>query len=157
MKLPSNQQTAAILTGVVIVATALMVWNWSGTDATRWGSGFSLTSPVIGQEEEAEETEGGGAAEAVPTATITYGQAVNDYGDQRFQFSSCHGTPGSLTMKQGSTVMLDNRDDKARTVQFGTLTYKLPAYGFKLATASELGDVAILCDGGGAAVLKVQP
>jgi len=137
-----------------------------GADKKRegFGSMFSLRSEVLSPEERAE------TAAPVTTATaatkakslavdvpLNYGDAINRYGDMRFQFVGCQGTPGSMVAKQGSVIMLDNRDDKARVVSMGGATYKLQPLGYALAIASETGNLQITCDGGGAATISVQP
>jgi hypothetical protein len=88
---------------------------------------------------------------------LNYGDAVNEYGDARFQFVGCHGTPGSLVAKKGTVIMLDNRDNEAHVIAMGKATYNLKALDYALAIASETGDLQITCDGGGAATISVQP
>jgi hypothetical protein len=90
------------------------------------------------------------------TLGITYDEAIELYGDYRFQFVDCHGTPGSINMAAGSTFLLDNRDAEAHTIKVGSTSYSVAAYGFRVAKAPKAGTYNITCDGGGAATLKVQ-
>lgn len=98
-----------------------------------------------------------GAPKAAAPAAMTYDEAVQTYGSMRFQFLNCRGTPGSMTLKKGTSYLLDNRDDKAHTIAVGTKSYKLGAYGFTVIKATDTGTLNITCDGGGAANLIVQP
>ncbi len=92
-----------------------------------------------------------------PVLPLTYDAAVDLYGDYRFQFIGCHGTPGEINVAKGATVMLDNRDAKKHTIMIGTKSYALGAYGFAIANSGKTaGDFNITCDGGGAATLHVR-
>jgi len=75
-----------------------------------------------------------------------------------FQFVSCHGMPGLLTLKKGKKFMLDNRDNISRKIAIvGGQSFKIAPYSFAIATApSTIGTHYITCDGGGAASIKVQ-
>ena len=96
-------------------------------------------------------------APATGAKPLTYEQAVTQYGGYRFQFVSCHGSPGTMTVTSGKKFMLDNRDAKAHTIMVGKVAYKVGGNGFAIATAaSAVGTYNITCDGGGAATLKVQ-
>ena len=91
------------------------------------------------------------------TSSLTYTKAMELYGNGfRFQFSDCHGNPGQMSIRQGVKFMLDNRDNKAHTIVIKSQTFRIPAYGFAIATAKELGTYNITCDGGGAAELNVE-
>ncbi len=90
-----------------------------------------------------------------PAKKLSYGQAVNAY-KFRFQFLQCHGNPGTLAVKQGTVVMLDNRDAVAHTIKADKQTFKIAGYDYALLHTSALGDLFITCDGGGAAKLNVQ-
>ena len=104
---------------------------------------------------------GGDASSSVPAANpgpLTFEQALEIYSANgyRFEFASCHGRPGSLSMKVGTKFMLDNRDPLAHTFVAGSSTYHIGPYGFAIATAKDLGTYNITCDGGGAAQVVVQ-
>lgn len=88
-------------------------------------------------------------------SATAYQKAVesNSY---RFQFSNCHGNPGTLTLKQGVKVMLDNRDAATHTFGFGGAKYTVKGYSFVIVTAPKAGTHYITCDGGGAAQMITQ-
>jgi hypothetical protein len=70
---------------------------------------------------------------AKPT-TLTYQQALEKYKDKRIQFdNSCASTPKTVTYKDNTGIMLDNRSSQTRTIKVGT-AYTLKPYGFKIIT-----------------------
>ena len=74
----------------------------------------------------------------------------------RLQFLNCHGSPGTLIMKKGAELMLDNRDIRARRIGIGSDQYIIPAYDFLIVTPRVTGVNYVTCDGGGAARLNVE-
>lgn len=94
------------------------------------------------------------------SATQRYLDAIRIYKSvgYYFQFVSCHGSPGSLTLKKGKKFMLDNRDNVTRKIAIqGGQSFQIGPYNFAIATApSTLGTHYITCDGGGAASILVQ-
>ncbi|MEI6510442.1 MAG: hypothetical protein WCO25_00180 [Candidatus Uhrbacteria bacterium] len=160
-------QKRIVAVGAIISVVLIAAFAWVNTSKKHEGFGslFSIRSEVLSPEDRAK------AAAPVPTEAastpkpktlavdvpLNYGDAVNEYGDVRFQFVACHGTPGSMVAKKGSVMMLDNRDDKAHVIAMGAATYKLKALDYALAIASETGDLQVTCDGGGAANISVQP
>ena len=92
-------------------------------------------------------------------ASVSYTEALNNYRAKGayFQFVSCRGNPGSLSIKQGVTFMFDNRDKVARRIAIGKVaTYNVGPYGFAVVAAPAAGQYYITCDGGGAALLNVE-
>lgn len=95
----------------------------------------------------------------VGSVTSGYLSTSKVYKDSGFyyQFVSCHGSPGILTMKAGTKFMLDNRDKTKHSIVLGSTTYVLPGYGYIIATAPHVyGTQHLVCDGGGAALIKVE-
>ncbi len=92
-------------------------------------------------------------------APLSYVQALNQYRTQGayFQFVKCRGNPGSLSLKQGTKLMFDNRDTVAHRIGIDKLTtYHVDPYGFAVISAPVAGQYYITCDGGGAALLNVE-
>lgn len=89
------------------------------------------------------------------TQGLSYQRALAAY-PYRIQFVSCHGNPGKLTVKQGSKVMLDNRDERTHTIMVGRNKYSIKGYNFTVVTAPTAGTYNITCDGGGAAQMITQ-
>jgi uncharacterized protein YxeA len=91
-----------------------------------------------------ESTEDVGDATSTKSGTnivpsLSYQKALVLYKDKRIQFdkdkSVCAATPNHATYKSGTTIMLDNRANEARTIKIGA-TYTVKAYGFKLVKLS---------------------
>jgi len=94
------------------------------------------------------------------SAAKAYTDAIAMY-KNRIQFSNCHGivnltNTGTMSIKHDEKFMLDNRDATAHTIAFASQSYKIPAYGFVIATAKPPGTHNLTCDGGGAAVVNVE-
>lgn len=98
-------------------------------------------------------------ATPTPAPVQTYDQIVESYkaSGYRFQFSGCSGSPGSITIKKGLKLMMDNRDNASHAFVVGSQRFTLGKYGYKIITATELGSLNITCDGRGSATLNVQP
>lgn len=93
------------------------------------------------------------------SATLKYVDALALYRTSGFyfQFSKCHGTPGVLTVKSGTKLMLDNRDNTVRNIKIGSSAFSLGRYGFQIISANQgIGVHYITCDGGGSAKLTIQ-
>jgi hypothetical protein len=162
MFMHSTEFDKKIVVSIVIVlfVASLFVRHDVVSDSGTWSEG-TVSAPVDTQTEvtepETTPTETSKPTGSGTSSVLTYEEAIGKYGGFRFQFVDCHGNPGSMTLKKGGTIMLDNRDEKAHTVKVGTRSYALAAYGYKIATANEVGTINITCDGGGAAQLIVQP
>ena len=64
--------------------------------------------------------------------SISYADALIKYKDARIQLDeSCQAFPNSVTYKNGTSIMLDNRAGVARKVKVGAV-YDVKAYGFKI-------------------------
>lgn len=96
------------------------------------------------------------------TGKLSYGQAVDTY-KFRFQFSQCHASPGFLSVKANTPVMLDNRDNVAHTIKANGQSFRIAALDYavvypQLPTGAgvNLADSNMTCDGGGAGTLNVE-
>jgi len=97
---------------------------------------------------------------APSTPSTSYAKAMQTY-KYRIQFSQCHGLSsimnnGSLTVKQNTKFMIDNRDKVARTIVFASNVYKVGAENFVIASIAKPGVYNVTCDGGGAATITVE-
>lgn len=154
MTIPLFWRRIIALVVLVLLFVGVYAWQRSRPADQQWGSSFWLWSPIIGP---GDDTEASDDSPVVPAVSPDYGETLNEFGDRRFQFADCHGTPGSITVKRGTVVMLDNRDDESHEIAVGSRAVTIGAYGFYLYTANEVGELNVTCDGGGAATLKVQP
>jgi cell division protein FtsN len=78
-----------------------------------------------------------------PDATsISYADALVKYKDRRLQFSTTTGVcavskPNSVTYKDNTGIMLDNRSAQSLTIKVGD-TYTVKPYGFKIVTLPDI-------------------
>jgi hypothetical protein len=85
---------------------------------------------------------------------LSYGDAIKAY-PERFQFSSCQGTPISITVKKGAQIMLDNRDSVAHTFKADSQTFKISGYDYAILHTSVVGSSSVACDGRNTVTLNV--
>lgn len=96
------------------------------------------------------------------TKKLSYEEALKTY-RYRFQFSDCHALPGTISVKKGQPVMLDNRDKAAHTIRANGQTIRVAAldYAVLIPRLEAVGDIKfdtsnVTCDGGGSAILNVE-
>jgi hypothetical protein len=71
-------------------------------------------------------------------ATISYTNALIKYADRRIQFNpTCQAFPNTVTYKDNTGIMLDNRSPVARTIKVGT-NYTVKAWGFKIVVLPDI-------------------
>ena len=64
--------------------------------------------------------------------TISYADALIKYADRRIQLdATCQAHPNTVTYKDNTGIMIDNRSALARTVKVGT-TFTIKPWGFKI-------------------------
>jgi hypothetical protein len=65
-------------------------------------------------------------------APIAYADALVKYADRRIQLDkTCQAHPNTVTYKDNTGIMIDNRSAQARTVKVGT-TFTIKPWGFKI-------------------------
>lgn len=82
----------------------------------------------------------------------SYTEAVKAHEGRRLQFDvRCQVSITKIVVKNGQTVMLDNRSGDARTVVVGSTQYQLPGYGWRVITmSSKTLPATVIVDCGGA-------
>lgn len=85
-----------------------------------------------------------------PTAQLSsklpYAEAVKRFGTQRIQFNGqCQATPTSNIYKVGLELMLDNRADVERLINFSGKAYRIPAYDYTVVKLTTPGIIYIDC------------
>jgi len=69
---------------------------------------------------------------------LTYEEASKLYAGHKFQFdANCQASPMSMIVKNGASIMLDNRGGTVRNVSIGAKKYSLAAYNFLIITIAE--------------------
>lgn len=157
VKANNTNKTYAYIAGVVVLlilgAIGVYAYSHQNTDdkntkqpVTQLQNENNIVSPVATTTNETP---------AVGTKKLSYGEAIKAY-PYRFQFVNCSGNPGSMAVKKGAIVMLDNRDKIAHTIKADGQTFKIAALDYALLRTSAISNTFITCDGGGSAMLNVQ-
>jgi hypothetical protein len=157
-KLRENKVAAALGLALIVIAV-VMLTKPQPSDSPAASPTAPTTTPEAAAptEEQVAPAPTGGKA-TTGGSPSGYGETLTEYtGNFRFQFTNCTASPGTMAIKKGETVMLDNRDANPHTIKVGTRSFKLGPYGYAVMTTSQLGVLQITCDGGGAATINVQP
>lgn len=93
---------------------------------------------------------------------LSYGDAIAAY-KFRFQFVNCSANPGTMSVKSGTAVMLDNRDKVAHTIKVNGITTKIAPLDYVVIYPKSVtsgtptaASPNMTCDGGGSGVLNVE-
>ncbi len=116
---------------IVIIVIVLLITR--RTEAPGVGSADSSVTPT-------ETVVVSGAPQATVARTVTpvtgrlpYTQAVVAYKGRMMQFdAACATAPSILTIKNGATLLFDNRTPKVITFGLDTTKYTIPAYDYRL-------------------------
>lgn len=162
-KTPEPSNNNYVYAGVGIIILALLAWAiYAYTNKSPKGE--ENQSQTTGQQNQNDAASPAPATSTEPTSEtspnapvkkLSYGEAIKAY-PYRFQFLKCSGNPGSMAVKKGSIVMLDNRDSKTHTIKADGQTFSIPGYDYALLRASIISNSFVTCDGGGAAMLNVE-
>jgi hypothetical protein len=75
------------------------------------------------------------AGTTVAPSNLSYSDAIKKYAGTRIQFDQyCQASPNQITIKKGTSIMLDNRSGDARTISVGSVKYVMAGYGFRIVT-----------------------
>ncbi len=130
-----NKSNEILTWGIILIVAivAVVVFNnWSGSPAQNQQQ--ATTTPTGTQSSQTT-----GTTKTNPNlgpASISYQDALALYSNARIQINTqCQATPTTVTFKNGSKIMIDNRSSIAHSIKVGS-TFSLPAYGFKIVTLS---------------------
>ncbi len=142
----NNYISWIIVAILVIVALFFIFKEKKPTDNTQAPNENQEQQNIDNNEpESSQDTSGQSGA-----ASISYTDALVKYKDRRLQFNaSCQATPSSVTYKDNTGIMLDNRSSQSRTIKVGQ-SYTIKPYGFKIVTLPDtyLKSKTILVDCG---------
>lgn len=161
-----TQKKAVITLVVIVLALGLLFglrWFVENVSNRQTASQNQTTSPIVDASPAVPQsaTPTAPAPSKSNAASDAYQKALDTYAF-RIQFKDCHGigeppaVGGSLVLKKGTKLMLDNRDKVAHTIAFKGVSVRVGAENFAVVTASVLGIYNVTCDGGGAASLNVE-
>ena len=76
-----------------------------------------------------------------------YANLMLKYKGKMVQFNKeCAVITNKVTFKQGTDILLDNRDDTAAKIVIGSRTFNLPAYGYKVIDLPTIGSYQLDCN-----------
>jgi hypothetical protein len=76
-----------------------------------------------------------------------YANLMLKYKGRMVQFNKeCAVITNKVTFKQGTDILLDNRDDAAVKIVIGSRTFNLPAYGYKVIDLPTIGSYQLDCN-----------
>lgn len=76
-----------------------------------------------------------------------YATLMLTYKGRMVQFNKeCAVVTNKVTFKQGTDILLDNRDDTAVKIVIGSRTFNLPAYGYKVIDLPTIGSFQLDCN-----------
>jgi hypothetical protein len=83
--------------------------------------------------------------------SLSYADALVQYADRRIQLDkTCQAHPNSVTYKDNTGIMIDNRSPETRTIKVGT-TFTIKPYGFKIIVLPDVylesKTILVDCDG----------
>ncbi len=121
-----------IVIGVVIIVLLDSQVRNRTSQLDNSTSDSSETGEIDSQAEATTGTEKQGVTRAPKgDEGLTYQQVVEKYKDFRIQFNNqCAPLPSSVTYKNGSRVMFDNRSVSERSISLDGKAYKISTYGF---------------------------
>lgn len=98
--------------------------------------------PAVVQEEtaqnEPESAQDTSEVSGIGAASISYANALIKYKDRRLQFdTACQAKPNTVTYKDNTGIMIDNRSPQTRVIKVGT-SYTIKPYGFKIVVLPDI-------------------
>ncbi len=122
-----------VVIGLVILTVALFfIFRSKSTVTTSFNApatdNTTALEPSSTLDTSGSTTTTGGAQQI----SISYADALVKYADRRIQLDkSCQAFPNTVTYKDNTGIMIDNRSPEARTIKIGT-TFTIKAWGFKI-------------------------
>ncbi len=114
---------------IVIIGVVVLITNNNKKEV------LENTDPVSSVPEDevvAESTQEADPLTPAPALSLSYAEALAKYKDRRIQLDTvCQAHPNTVTYKDNTGIMIDNRSAQTRTVKAGT-TFTIKPYGFKI-------------------------
>lgn len=103
------------------------------------------TTPVLPPKSTGIDPEREGTS--VGSGAGTYANLMLKYKGKMVQFNKeCAVVTNKVTFKQGTDILLDNRDNTAAKIVIGSRTFNLPAYGYKVIDLPTIGSYQLDCN-----------
>ncbi len=138
---------------VIVVAIVAGAW-WLNRDSSdlSLSPGVSSSPTPVGATKTPAVSNSKVTPKSSPTVTsnLSYTQLVALYGSNRIQFNQdCKGQPGSMVLKNGTSILLDNRSNKTQVITLNGASYTLVPYGYRVVTVSSSSlpkDIGVSCN-----------
>ncbi|OGM97964.1 MAG: hypothetical protein A2735_00815 [Candidatus Yanofskybacteria bacterium RIFCSPHIGHO2_01_FULL_41_21] len=141
-------------TWIVVIVVAIVAGAWwlnKGSSDLSLSPDTSTSPTPVGATKTPAVSKATPKASPTVTSSLSYTQLVAQYGSNRIQFDQdCHGTPGSMVLKSGTSILLDNRSNKTQVISLNGASYTLVPYGYRVVTVSSSPlpkDVGVSCNG----------
>jgi len=124
---------------VILVIIAGIWWFNGGNSNVSLTSDASISPTVVGATKTPVGYKTSPSISPTPVATsaLSYSQLVAQYGSNRIQFNQdCQAQPSSMVLKNSTSILLDNRSNKAQTIGIDGKNYALVPYGYRVVTLS---------------------
>ncbi len=127
-----NKGNVWAIAGIVIVLVAAVIFALTKLPEAQPVVVEDTTSLPEGETEVESTLDTTGTPTTTAPVTISYANALTQYKDRRIQLDTvCQAHPNTITYKDNTGIMIDNRSSKTRTVKIGT-TFTIKPYGFKI-------------------------
>jgi len=112
-----------VLVVVLIIAVTLILSSTNTVTQTTTGNNSTQNN---GEQDISSQDTG------IAATAISYSNALTKYADRRIQLDlTCQAHPNTVTYKDNTGIMIDNRSPNTRTIKVGT-TFTIKPYGFKI-------------------------
>lgn len=145
-----------IAIAVIIALGAVWWFKQGGSDQYGWVT--ALPTPTSTPTMMVTKSTSTGGAKTKPVAAtptpmsigLSYTQLVKQFGVNRISFDqNCQAEPEVFSVKNGTSILLDNRSNQARTINIDGKQYALVGYGYQVATVTSASlpkTVGLKCD-----------
>lgn len=118
---------------IVIIGILYFVFLNNDTDITvADNTQTNTTTKSVESVQDINETSGVGAV------SISYANALIKYADRRIQLDeNCQAYPNTVTYKDNTGIMIDNRSNNTQTIKIGA-TFTIKPYGFKIVVLPDI-------------------
>jgi flagellar basal body-associated protein FliL len=140
LKGKDNSATMWIILGVfiVIVIVAITMTSKNKAENVETEQSAETTGAPVSTEDVTPPEASSGQTTMPIVSSLSYDEALLKYEGRRIQFGeNCQANPNTVTYKDNTGIMLDNRSSQARTIKVGT-NYRIKAYGFRIVTLPDV-------------------
>lgn len=128
----SNMWVWALILVLIVAGVLFMVFNKKDDMNAVEEDTTAINDDTTADEPKESVQDTTGATTGVPAASISYANALIKYADRRIQLDKvCQAHPNTVTYKDNTGIMIDNRSAETRTVKVDQV-YTIKPYGFRI-------------------------